>query len=285
MTNTLAEKIEMLPSLKLTVDAYGLMAKKALGQNFLLDSNITNKIIKLSLEKQNLKNYSSTYTYEVGPGPGGLTRAILSQSPEKLTVVEMDERCISIMEDIKAKVGEKLEIINGDALQEDFTNKDKGPRHIISNLPYNISVPLLVKWLKDIKHFQSLTLMFQKEVAERIMAKTETKDYGRISILSQLSCKIEKLMDLNPNCFTPAPKIWSSVLLFTPLERKLTQEQISKVEKISSLAFGQRRKMLRQSLKTISNIEEILEKLNILGTLRAENLTPEQYLDLANSID
>lgn len=284
MTNTLAEKIEMLPSLKVTVDAYGLMAKKALGQNFLLDSNITNKIIKLSLEKQNLKDYHGIYTYEVGPGPGGLTRAILSQSPEKLTVVEMDERCINIMEDIKAKVEEKLEIINGDALQEDFTNKDKAPRHIISNLPYNISVPLLVKWLKDIKHFQSLTLMFQKEVAERIMAKTETKDYGRISILSQLSCKIEKLMDLNPNCFTPAPKIWSSVLLFTPLERKLTQEQISKIEKISSLAFGQRRKMLRQSLKTISNIEEILEKLNIPSTLRAENLTPKQYLELANNI-
>ena len=116
------------------------------------------------------------------------------------------------------------------------------------------------------------------------MAKTETKDYGRISILSQLSCKIEKLMDLNPNCFTPAPKIWSSVLLFTPLERKLTQEQISKIERISTLAFGQRRKMLRQSLKTISNIEEILEKLNIPSTLRAENLTPKQYLELANNI-
>lgn len=277
-----AELVNQLPSLRLTVETHGLMAKKALGQNFLLDGNITDKIISLSLRSQKKTSYEGDFVYEVGPGPGGLTRAVLTHNPEKLTVVEMDERCIAIMEDIQAKVGNKLEIISGDALKTDLSTRDSTPRHIVSNLPYNISVPLLVGWLKNIHSFASLTLMFQKEVAERITAPINSKDYGRISVLAQLTCKIEKLLDLNPNCFVPAPKIWSSVLLFRPLEQKLTEKQIKNIEHLTTLAFGQRRKMIRQSLKQIPDITKKLAALNISETLRAEQITPEQYLQLAD---
>lgn len=280
----LREKISQLPSLKATVDAHGLMAKKALGQNFLLDRNITDKIIRMSLDVQGKKSFEGDNVFEIGPGPGGLTRSILSEEPKKLTVVEMDDRCISIMEEIKEKTGERLNIINGDAMKQDFSTMDSQPRHIVSNLPYNISVPLLIGWLKKIESFDSLTLMFQKEVADRIMAKTRTKDYGRVSILAQLLCKIDKLFDINPECFVPAPKIWSTVLVFRPLHSKISLEQIEKIEKITNAAFGQRRKMIRHSLKSIPNLDEVLSELDIPNTLRAEELSPEQFLALTAKI-
>lgn len=280
----LASYINQLPSLRATVETHGLMAKKALGQNFLLDSNITDKIIRLSLEKQNLNDFAHADVFEIGPGPGGLTRAILKANPQKLTVVEMDERCIAIMEEIKALVGERLEIINGDALKIDFSKLGNAPRHIISNLPYNISVPLLTGWLMEINNFNSLTLMFQKEVADRITATPGNKNYGRISVLAQLLCKIERLFDLNPNCFVPAPKIWSSVLLFQPLGNDISRADIQKVEQLTALAFGQRRKMIRQSLKSIPGIEVALEKLEIPNSWRAEQLSPQQFLSLARTL-
>lgn len=280
----LASNINQLPSLRATVETHGLMAKKALGQNFLLDSNITDKIIRLSLEKQNLNDFAHADVFEIGPGPGGLTRAILKANPKKLTVVEMDDRCIAIMEEIKALVGERLEIINGDALKIDFSKLGNAPRHIISNLPYNISVPLLTGWLMEINKFNSLTLMFQKEVADRITATPGNKNYGRISVLAQLLCKIERLFDLNPNCFVPAPKIWSSVLLFQPLGNDISKENIKKLEQLTALAFGQRRKMIRQSLKSIPGIEVALEKLEIPNSWRAEQLSPQQFLSLARTL-
>lgn len=280
----ISELIDNLPSLHDTVENYDLMAKKALGQNFLLDRNITDKIIRLSLNAQGKEDFNSEFVFEVGPGPGGLTRSILAQNPQKLTVIEMDNRCIAIMNELKKKVGDKLEIINGDALKEDLSTKEQAPRHIISNLPYNISVPLLLSWLKNIEHFSSLTLMFQKEVADRITAPTCCKDYGRISILAQLLCKVDRLFDINPNCFVPAPKIWSSVLLFQPMHNGISLEEIAKIEKLTTMAFGQRRKMVRQSLKSISGIEEKFQKLGIPTTVRAEEITPLQYLALANLI-
>ena len=280
----LASYINQLPSLRATVETHGLMAKKALGQNFLLDSNITDKIIRLSLEKQNLNDFTHADVFEIGPGPGGLTRAILKANPQKLTVVEMDERCIAIMEEIKSLVGERLEIINGDALKIDFSKLGNAPRHIISNLPYNISVPLLTGWLMEINNFNSLTLMFQKEVADRITATPGNKNYGRISVLAQLLCRIERLFDLNPNCFVPAPKIWSSVLLFQSLGNDISRADIQKVEQLTALAFGQRRKMIRQSLKSIPGIEVALEKLEIPNSWRAEQLSPQQFLSLARTL-
>ena len=272
---------DSLPSLRETVETHGLMAKKALGQNFLLDRNITDKIIRLYQEKQKKKDFTGEYVFEVGPGPGGLTRAVLNANPQKLTVVEMDERCIEIMNELKSFAGEKLEIINGDALKINFAEQDIPPRNIVSNLPYNISVPLLTGWLKQIESFSSLTLMFQKEVADRICAPINCKDYGRISVLAQLQCSIERLFDLNPNCFVPAPKIWSTVLLFRPLHAGINNTELNKIEKITALAFGQRRKMIRQSLKSLPGIKEKLEQLQIPETYRAEQLTPKQYFELA----
>lgn len=273
-----------LPTLRETVEKYELLAKKSLGQNFLLDMNITEKIIRQSLSMQNLESFAGTYVYEVGPGPGGLTRAILKNNPQRLTVIEMDSRCIDIMNDIKNVVGEQLQIIEGDALKYNFAAENVAPKHIVSNLPYNISVPLLVGWLKNMAQYSSLTLMFQKEVAERIIAETNNKSYGRISVLAQLTCHIKVLMNLNPNCFVPAPKIWSTVLLFQPREIIPSAEILQKVSNLTELAFGQRRKMIRQSLKTVENLAEICSGLNIPLTARAENLSPEQYLELAKAV-
>lgn len=280
----LKDKINSLPSLRVTVEAHGLMAKKALGQNFLLDRNITDKIIRLSLEKQSLQDFAGASVFEVGPGPGGLTRSVMMNNPKYFTVVEMDERCVDIMKDIQRLAPDVMNIINGDALKVDFEDMGDTPRHVVSNLPYNVSVPLLVKWLYKINNYQSLTLMFQKEVADRILAQTKTKDYGRISILSQLQCNIVRLMDLSPECFVPAPKIWSSVLLFMPNQQVLTQEQIEKVEKLTNIVFAQRRKMIRQSLKFVDGLEEKAKQVGIELTMRPEEITPQQFLQLAELV-
>ena len=280
--NNLTAALEKLPSLRLTVEAHGLMAKKALGQNFLLDRNITDKIIRTTLQRQELKDFSGSNLIEIGPGPGGLTRSALSANPDSMTVIEMDERCIAIMEEIREKTGNRLHIINGDALKTDFAAFPEKPKHIISNLPYNISVPLLTGWLYQITEYQSLTLMFQKEVADRILAPTGCKDYGRISILAQLQCKIERLLDLSPDCFVPAPKIWSSVLLFRPAENPLPPQQLKKIEHLTAMTFGQRRKMIRQRLKSVPELEEKCTKIGVETSWRPEQITPEQFQKLAN---
>ena len=274
-----------LLSTKEFVEKYGLMAKKALGQNFLLDSNITDKIVRLSMQAQGLSDLTGERFVEVGPGPGGLTQAVLRQTPEKLTVIEMDERCLEILAEIKAYYPQ-LEVCAGDALKFGWNANaaEEGKSHIISNLPYNISVVLLTGWLEMIESFKSLTLMFQKEVADRILADTGTKEYGRLSVMAQLQCDVVRLFDLPPTCFFSAPKIWSSVLLFKPKNAPVPAMLLAKVEMLTGLAFGQRRKMIRQSLKSINGILEHLTALGIEPTLRAEDLTPTQYLDIAKRL-
>lgn len=273
-----------LPSLRETVDSHGLMAKKALGQNFLLDQNVTDKIIRSSLAVRGIPDFSGEDVFEIGPGPGGLTRAVLKTNPHSLTVIEMDERCIEIMQELQTVCGATLQIVNGDALEFDFGLKTERPKSIVSNLPYHISVPLLLGFLRQMRNFNSLTLMFQKEVAERISAEPNNKNYGRLSVISQLVCKVKPLFNLNPNCFVPAPKIWSSVLLFLPQENIPTAEEFKKLEKITEVAFGQRRKMIRQSLKILPNLEKACEIAGVSLTDRAENITPKQYLILAQNI-
>ena len=273
-----------LPSLRETVDSHGLMAKKALGQNFLLDQNVTDKIIRSSLAARGIPDFSGEDVFEIGPGPGGLTRAVLKTNPHSLTVIEMDERCIEIMQELRTVCGTTLQIVNGDALEFDFGLKTERPKSIVSNLPYHISVPLLLGFLRQMRNFNSLTLMFQKEVAERISAEPNNKNYGRLSVISQLVCKVKPLFNLNPNCFVPAPKIWSSVLLFLPQENIPTAEEFKKLEKITEVAFGQRRKMIRQSLKILPNLEKACEIAGVSLTDRAENITPKQYLILAQNI-
>ena len=262
-----------LPSTRELVEKYGLMAKKALGQNFLLDGNITDKIMRLSLAAQGRKDLAGETVAEVGPGPGGLTQAVLQQKPEKLTAIEMDERCLEILGEIKGAYPQ-LDIVNGDALKFDWAGKaaTEGKFHIVSNLPYNVSVVLLAGWLEQ---------MFQKEVADRITAVPGTKDYGRISVIAQLQCDVVRLFDLPPTCFVPAPKIWSTVLLFKPKSVSVKRQVLERVERLTEAAFGQRRKMIRQSLKGVPGAVEKAAALGIEPTLRAENLTPEQYLALA----
>lgn len=273
-----------LPSVKETVEKYELLAKKSLGQNFLLDQNITDKIIRSSLQERRISDFSHENIYEIGPGPGGLTRAILKAKPHQLTVIEMDDRCIEIMKELKILFPDTLSIIEGDALTFDYTDQTDFPKSIISNLPYNISVPLLLRWIKNINQFNSFTLMFQKEVAERIMAPCNTKAYGRLSVIAQLTCEVKQLMTLNPQCFVPAPKIWSSVLLFTPKKEIPSPKVLSLTEHITEMAFNQRRKMIRQSLKSIENLREICEKVKIDLTARAENITCEQYRQMAENV-
>jgi len=280
----IVEAINSLPSLRTIVDAYGLLAKKSLGQNFLLDSNITDKIVRYTLQKQNLDSFYGAHLFEVGSGPMGLTRSCLKSDPNKMTIIELDERCIKIAQDIQSKIPNKLEIINQDALKYDFSFPENMPKHILSNLPYNISVPLFTKWLFEIKSYQSLTLMFQKEVADRIEASIRTKEYGRLSVLSQLQCNITRLFNLPPEAFTPAPKVWSSVLLFTPRNDALDIKNIKQLEKITAIAFAKRRKMLRQIFKSIPNFDKICEICEILPTMRPEELSPKQFLNLSKHI-
>ncbi len=268
-------------SLKQTVEKFGLAADKSLGQNFLLDQNVTDKIIALSLLCQGLEDFSAFSVFEVGPGPGGLTRAVLSKNPKSLCVVEADERCVNIMQDLRRQVQTPFEIIFGDALETDFSQQGEMPRQVVSNLPYHISVPLLTGWLKNMGAYAALTLMFQKEVAERITASIQTKAYGRLSVLAQLTAQIDKLMDLNPQCFVPAPKVWSSVLLFRPLETRLSLKDLEKVEKLTTAAFSQRRKMIRQSLKLFAGLEDACAAAGVPLTARAEEITPLQYLKMA----
>lgn len=270
-----------LASLKDTVQKYELLAKKSLGQNFLLDMNITRKIVKESLRLQGKENLSSDNMIEVGPGPGGLTRAVLENEPKSLSVIEMDDRCLQIMEELQHETKIPMNIISGDAMKQNFIVLAEKPRSIISNLPYNISVPLLTGWLKTAQEYNSLTLMFQKEVADRILAEVGKKEYGRISVLAQLTCKISRLFDLNPNNFVPAPKIWSTVLLFQPYENQPDIKVLQMVENLTAAAFGQRRKMIRQSLKGLSGAKEALVELNISEELRAEDVSPEEYLQIA----
>lgn len=271
--------IDKLPSLAQTVKDFGLLSHKAfsksLGQNFLLDYNITQKIVKLcgNILQGNI-------VVEVGPGPGGLTRAIIEKSPKELHVIEMDSKCIRVMEQLKS-IFPSMTIHQQDALTFDI--KQLGEKvHILSNLPYHIGTELLIQWVKDCSYIKSMTLMFQKEVADRIIAKPNTKEYGRLSVISQYCFDIDHGFDLPPSVFTPAPKVYSTVLHFKPKEN-IDLQLIDKLEKITKDAFGMRRKMIRSSLKKIFSADQ-LESLMISPTLRAEDLTLENYVELSKQL-
>jgi len=265
-----------LPPLKEVINEYSLSAKKSLGQNFLLDLNLTRKIARLA----NISD--KTTIIEIGCGPAGLTRAVLEVYPNNpMIVIEKDERCVKALEDlVKPIVGDRLTIIQGDALEFDYSSIE-GKKAIIANLPYNIATPLLIGWLKQIANFESLTLMFQKEVANRIVASVNDKEYGRLAVISNWLCETKVVLNLPPQAFTPPPKVSSSVVHF---KEKKDRENVDfeKMEKVVKLAFNQRRKMLRQSCKSIL---PILEKCNIITTNRAENISVEEYLSIAKNID
>ncbi|MGB4191789.1 MAG: 16S rRNA (adenine(1518)-N(6)/adenine(1519)-N(6))-dimethyltransferase RsmA [Rickettsiales bacterium] len=253
------------------------MPKKNLGQNFLLDQNITDKIVRFAqpnLDKDIL---------EIGPGPGGLTRSILAKNPKKLIVIEQDSRCIEALEELKTHYPQ-LEIINDDAIKikEELLISPKA--QIIANLPYNIGTLLLCKWLDQIELWHSLTLMFQKEVALRISANPGTKAYGRLSVISQLLCDVQWHFDLPPEAFYPPPKITSSVISLYPKEIIPDKGVISSVEQITKILFNQRRKMLRSTIKQVhQDIDGLIFGTSIELTQRPEELTIEQFVELAHN--
>lgn len=272
-----------LPPLRDTIAAHGLSARKSLGQNFLLDLNLTGRIARSAGP---LANFT---VVEVGPGPGGLTRALLQEGAAKVVAIERDDRCIAALEELCAHYPGRLQIVPGDALKTDLSALVDGPAKIVANLPYNISTALLTRWLAARPWppwYSSLTLMFQKEVAERITSAPGTKAYGRLSVLAAATAEAACLFDVNPSAFTPPPKVTSTIVQLTPRDQVLLNCHVPTLERVTAAAFGQRRKMVRQSLKTLGTAPEVLlECAGLSPTMRAEEITPDGFCRLANCLD
>ena len=269
-----------LPPLRDVIAAHDLAAKKSLGQNFLLDLNLTRKIARAAGATE------GGIFYEVGPGPGGLTRALLSEGAEKVIAVERDQRCLPALADIAAAYPGRLEVINADALKLDERAILPAGARIASNLPYNVGTGLLIKWLTCEAwppFWSSLTLMFQREVAERIVARPGGEHYGRLSVLAAWRTKAKILFDVNRNAFVPPPSVTSSIVRLDPLPEPVAPADLKSLETVTAAAFGQRRKMLRQSLKPLGG-EALLEKAGIDPTARPEDLAVEQFAALARSL-
>lgn len=270
-----------LPPLKEVIHRHGLMADKSLGQHFLLDARLMERIVVVA------GSLEGVHAIEIGPGPGGLTRALLQSPAKTVSVVEMDARCLPIMQELGEAFPNKLSVHHGDAMKIALPSLCPAPRKIVANLPYNVSAPLLARWLEDIHAqgagvYDSMTLMFQKEVAQRIMAAPGNKDYGRISIISQWLCDVQMGFDIPPGAFLPPPKITSSVIRLIPRKTLALNPPFASVEAVTKAAFGQRRKMLRSSLASLTpHPEALLEKANIAPTLRAEQVPVEGFLRLA----
>jgi len=261
---------------------HDIRADKRFGQHFLMDGNITDKITRLA------GNLSDVHVVEVGPGPGGLTRSLLKSEAATIHALEKDSRLLPLLGELAA--GDKrLTILEADALNFSIPENIPAPRAIIANLPYNVGTAMLINWLKDIaanaNSYQSLTLMFQKEVVDRIAAQPGSKHYGRLSILSQWLCEVQPLFDLPPKAFTPPPKVDSSVVRLIPRQQRAKCD-INTLERVTAAAFGQRRKMLRSSLKSLHPTPEIwLKSCDIEPTLRAESLSLTNFIDLTSKLD
>ncbi len=268
-----------LPPLREVIEAHGLGAKKALGQNFLFDLNLTRRIARAA------GPFENRTVVEIGPGPGGLTRALLTEGAKKVIAIERDRRALPALAEIAAHYPGRLQVIEGDALEIDWRKLVDGPAQIVANLPYNIATALLIGWLTDgpwPPWFSSLTLMFQKEVAQRIAAKPDEEAYGRLSVICQWRCEAKKLFDVNRSAFTPPPKVTSSIVQLVPRMVCEPACEVSKLERVTAAGFGQRRKMLRQSLKTVfPEPEVVLAKLGLDPTARAETLSVADFARLA----
>lgn len=270
--------LDGLPPLRDVVQKHGLDARKALGQNFLFDLNLTQKIARTA------GSLKDTTVIEVGPGPGGLTRAILSMEAKKVIAVERDPRCLPVLQEISNHYPGRLEVIEGDALKTDFeTLVTEGPVKIIANLPYNVGTQLLVNWLLPQTwppFYDSMTLMFQREVGERIVAQAGDDAYGRLGVLAGWRTDAHMAFDVPAQAFSPPPKVTSTVVHLLPKTNPIVCDA-SQLEKVTLAAFGQRRKMLRQSLKPLGG-ETLLNKANIDPQRRAETLSIEEFCKLAN---
>ena len=273
--------IDGLPPLKEVIRKHDLVAKKQLGQNFLLDLNLTSKIARCAGD---LKNAD---VLEVGPGPGGLTRGLLAEGARHVVAVEMDPRAMPVLAEIAEAYPGRLTAIQGDALKIDTSQYLQGPVKVVANLPYNVGTELLVRWLTPANwppFWESLTLMFQKEVAERIVAQPRSDHYGRLALLAQWRTNAKIVLHLPPEAFSPPPKVHSAVVHLTRLEEPRFPADEKTLLRITAMAFNQRRKMLRSSLKALSpDIEERLQSVGIAPTARAEEIDLEHFCALARS--
>jgi 16S rRNA (adenine1518-N6/adenine1519-N6)-dimethyltransferase len=292
MTGVLASPEAALPPLREVIAAYDLRARKNLGQHFLLDSNLTRKIARAAGD---LKDVT---VIEIGPGPGGLTRSLLLEGAARIIAIERDERCIRALADLAAAYPGRLEIIHGDALAIDCAALARSapasiaprPAKIIANLPYNIATALILSWFRDPQAFASLTLMLQKEVAQRLAAKRRTKSYGRLSVMTQWLCEVSLLFDVPARAFTPPPKVTSTVVQLIPRAEPLAPADAESLARVTAAAFGQRRKMLRAALKDLAaqagmDVTVMLAKAGIEPTARAEELEIEQFCALARLLN
>jgi len=270
---------DLLPPLRDVLNAHGLTARKSLGQHFLLDLNLTGRIARAA------GNLAVGTTIEIGPGPGGLTRALLDNDARHVIAIERDDRAIAIQNEIMAAYPGRLEIIAADALAVEAATLGEAPRRIVANLPYNISTVLLLAWLRRIDAFESLTLMFQKEVVDRLAAAPRSPDYGRLSVITQWLCDVRPLFNVDKRAFTPPPNVMSTVVQLIPRSQPLAPARMETLEKVTAAAFGQRRKMLRSSLKSLGPVEDMLAATGIAGTARAEELTVSQFCALAEYLD
>jgi 16S rRNA (adenine1518-N6/adenine1519-N6)-dimethyltransferase len=275
-------QIDDLPPLRDIIVNHGLDAKKSLGQNFLLDLNLTSKIARLA------GDISGHDVLEVGPGPGGLTRGLLAAGARRVVALEKDPRCMPALAQISAAYPGRLDVFNADALEFDMRGQLTGPVRVVANLPYNVGTELLVRWLtpKEWPPFwNSLTLMFQKEVAERIIAKPGTKAYGRLGILAQWKSTPSVVMELPPEAFTPPPKVRSAVVHLEALAEPRFPAPAGLLSSTVAMAFNQRRKMLRSSLKSAApDIESALRDAGLEPTARAEEISLEGFCALARRL-
>ncbi|MHA7889244.1 16S rRNA (adenine(1518)-N(6)/adenine(1519)-N(6))-dimethyltransferase RsmA [Roseicyclus sp.] len=274
--------IDSLPPLRAVIAAHGLSARKALGQNFLLDLNLTAKIARQA------GDLTGCDVLEVGPGPGGLTRGLLAEGARRVVAVEKDPRCLPALAEIAAAYPGRLEVLNADALALDWAAHLTPPVKVVANLPYNVGTELLVRWLTPPAWppvWSSLTLMFQREVAERIVAQPGGKAYGRLALLAQWRCSARIVMSLPPEAFSPPPKVHSAVVHLEALPEPRFPADPKLLERVVATAFNQRRKMLRAALKGLSpEIEDHLRAAGLAPTERAEQVPLEGFCALARSL-
>ncbi|MBN9516650.1 MAG: 16S rRNA (adenine(1518)-N(6)/adenine(1519)-N(6))-dimethyltransferase RsmA [Alphaproteobacteria bacterium] len=274
------DRIAALPPLRETIAAHDLDAKKRFGQHFLLDLNLTRRIARAAAPL-----HEGT-VIEVGPGPGGLTRALLLEGAASVVAVELDRRAIGALRELEAAADGHLALVEADALQVEPAALGPAPRRIVANLPYNVSTPLLVRWLHAADELTDMVLMFQKEVVDRLVASPRSKDYGRLSVLAQHVCEVRRLFDIPASAFVPPPKVVSSVARLTPRPAADRLADLRPLERLTAAAFGQRRKMLRGSLAGLfGDPTAVLTELGLSPTARAEELSVADFVRLAGRLD
>jgi 16S rRNA (adenine1518-N6/adenine1519-N6)-dimethyltransferase len=273
------DRLDHLPPLREVIAAHGLDARKRLGQHFLLDLNLTRRIARAAAP------LDQGLVIEVGPGPGGLTRALLLEGASRLVAVEIDGRAIAALDGLQAAADGRLELRQADALEIAVASLGPAPRRIVANLPYNVSTALLVRWLHQADAIVDMVLMFQKEVVDRLAAAPRSKDYGRLSVLTQHVCSVRRLFDIPASAFVPPPKVVSSVVQLTPRPAADRLGDLRPLERVTAAAFGQRRKMLRSSLKSVfPDPQSVLTGLGLSPTARAEELAVADFVRLAAAL-